>query len=568
MGILVDFFKRKCEKTWFALSVALVMGVLTVALPIVLGGFRQTADMQSHLHFARAFRAGIAVGDLYPGWASDNLGFGSVGIRFYPPVTPFVSAILHVASGNWHFAFSLSMFIWMVVGCFGVYLLVREWSTPAYGIFAGILYAVVPYHIAEVYRFFLYAEFAGLAVVPFCFLFLTRLCRRGSWGDVAPLALSFSVLILTHIPLTLMTAFSLLVYIPIAIDRSRWKAVSLQLFSSGIVVLCATACYWIRIVTELLWVAHADTRYTIAGYERGPMFFPFLLGAYDQYEYPVLRHLDIVTVLTITLLVPSLAVVFARRSIIPLPSLRVLAAATCSAVFGVFMFSKLSEVLWHELNILQRLQYPWRWLGIVSLLSVVSVSLSVYLLVQAGRVSRRIVLYGAVLITIGFAVVDIKQIHGTPFRISGAQFNELAAEIGSEPVAEHWWPSWAKAEAFKTSEPVVTADRRSVEIITWENTQRRFVIGEGESEKIRLATFYYPHWRASVNGLGVDVGKDENGAITLPIARERGEVELRFVESLSNTLASWLAVVTWILLLGSLAVRFDPLRRKILDLKQ
>jgi uncharacterized membrane protein YfhO len=272
--------------------------------------------------------------------------------------------------------------------------------------------------------------------------------------------------------------------------------------------------------------------------------------------------------LTITLLVPSLAFVFARRGIRRLPSLRILAAAACSAVFGLFMFSKPSEVLWHGLNILQRLQYPWRWLGIVSLLSVVAVSLSVFLLVETGRVSRRIAIYGAVLIIIGFAVVDIKQIHGTPFRISGAQFNELAAEMGSEPVAEHWWPSWAKAEAFKTSEPVVTADRRSVEIISWENTQRRFVISEGESEKIRLATFYYPHWRASVNGLEVEVGKDDNGAIILPVARERSEVELRFEEPISNTFASWLSIATWIFLLGSLAFRFDPLRREGSDAKQ
>jgi uncharacterized membrane protein YfhO len=140
--------------------------------------------------------------------------------------------------------------------------------------------------------------------------------------------------------------------------------------------------------------------------------------------------------------------------------------------------------------------------------------------------------------------------------------------MGSEPVAEHWWPSWAKAEAFKTSERVVTEDRRSVEITTWENTQRRFVIGEGESEKIRLAIFYYPHWRATVNGIDVAVEKDDNGAIVLPIAKERSEVELGFEEPLSNTLASWLSIVIWLFLLGSLAFRFDPLRRKTSDIKQ
>src|SRR5829696_7926934 len=173
--------RKISEKPLFGLATALFMAVVTIALPIYFGGFRQTMDMESHLNFVRAFHAAITEGNLYPAWANDNLGFGSVGIRFYPPVSSFVTTILLIASGDWHFAFSSSMFAWMFVGCFGMYLFVREWGTNVQGAFAGILYAVVPYHIAQVYRFFLYAEFAAMAVLPFFFLYLTRVCLRGKW---------------------------------------------------------------------------------------------------------------------------------------------------------------------------------------------------------------------------------------------------------------------------------------------------------------------------------------------------------------------------------------------------
>ncbi len=555
--MLVELIKRNCEKNWFAPGVILAVSVLTVVLPIWLAGLRQTIDMRSHLHFVHAFRDGISVGDLYPGWADDNLGFGSVGIRFYPPVSDYFTALLHLVTGDWHFAFTLALFTWMLIGCIGMYLFVREWSSSVYGILASVLFAIVPYHFAQIYRFFLYAEFAGLAAVPFCFLYLTRLCRRGKWGDVIPLAIPCSVLVLSHIPLTLMTAFSLLVYIPIAIDRRLWKKVSLQLICSGILVSAATAFFWIRVVTELSWVAHSDAKYTVAGYERGPLLFPYLLAGHDiSYEYPILRHLDIVTVLTVMLLVLGIVTLLIRLTRNSTPTFRVLAAATCSALFGVFMFSKPSELLWSGLSILQRLQYPWRWLAVVSVLAVVSISLSLALFVEAGRISRRTALYGAVLLIVGFAVVDIKQVHGTPFHISGAQFNNFAAEMRSERVAEHWWPSWAKAEAFETTERVTTTDGRTVEVGAWGNKRRSFSVGEGESGNIRVATFYYPHWRATVNGRDVAVGRYADGTMELPIPRERSEVELRFTEPLLNTIASWLSVATWILLLGSLAVRF------------
>src|SRR5215204_2546072 len=208
MNIFVGILKNYYERRWFGFAVALLMSTLTIALPIWLGGIRQTADMESHIHFAQTFEAGIRSGDFYPGWANDNLGFGSVGIRFYPPAAAFTSALFRIATGEWHSAFLLSLFLWMTVGCFGMYLFVREWSSSAHGMFAAMLYAVMPYQIAHIYRFFLYAEFAAMAAVPFCLLFLTRLCRRGSWADLVPLVLSWSVLILTHIPVTLLTAFS------------------------------------------------------------------------------------------------------------------------------------------------------------------------------------------------------------------------------------------------------------------------------------------------------------------------------------------------------------------------
>lgn len=567
--MLVNFVERNSQKTWFALAVAFLMSVLTVALPILVAGFRQTADMQSHLQFAEAFRTEMDRGVLYPSWTLDNLGFGSVGIRFYPPVTPFLSAILHLASGNWHFAFSLSMFFWMLVGCLGMYLFVREWSSATYGIIAGILYSIVPYHFAQVYRFFLYAEFAGIALVPFCFLYATRICRRGRWGDVVPLAVSISLLTLTHIPLALMMAFSLLVYVPIALDWCRWKKVSLQLISSGLLVLSATAFYWVRIVKELSWVAHSDPKYTVAAYERGPMLFPYLLVNYDyNYEYPILRHLDIVTVLTIVLLLPSLAFVFARRKSIPSMSIRVLAAVGVTALFGIFMFSKPSEMLWYVVGILQRLQYPWRWLSVVSALAVVSISLSLFLLVEAGRITKRTSMYVAVLLIVGFAIVDIKQIHGTPFRILEAHFNEVAVELESEPVAVHWWPMWARAEAFNSRELVTSAKGRSVDIGTWTSNERGFTIGQGDSENIRVATFYYPHWRAMVNGVEVEVQKDEDGVILLPIGRELSQVELSFEEPLLNRSAGWLSALTWIFFLGIFASRFVPFRRQLYAAKK
>ena len=53
------------------------------------------------------------------------------------------------------------------------------------------------------------AEFAGAAVLPFAFLFVERVCRHRRRQDIAGLAVSFALLLLTHLPLAIIGSIAL-----------------------------------------------------------------------------------------------------------------------------------------------------------------------------------------------------------------------------------------------------------------------------------------------------------------------------------------------------------------------
>ena len=560
MSVFVDFLTRNFTKTWFGFATALIASILTIASPIYLHGFRESSDMSSHLSFAHAFQAAFSGGELYPGWANDNLGFGSVGIRLYPPLSAFFSAVSEFATGDWHCAYSLNVFEWMLAGSFGMFLFVREWSSPGYGIFAGILYCIVPYHLSQIFHFFLYAEFAAMAVLPFCFLYLTRLCRRGNWSDVTPLAVSSSLLVLTHIPLTVMMGFTALAYVPFVIDWRKWKTISLQLILTGATVGAATAFFWVRVVTEVLWVSHSNSQYTVLGNPRGPMLFPYVLADYDITSLrPFLRYFDILTTLTIALLIPSFVVLITGKRNAQRESRRVIAATTLSAGIGIFMFSKPSSFLWTNIEIFARLQYPWRWLAVVSALSVASISLSLAWFVEEKRIAVRSAVFAALFLVIFFAAADIRQVRSAPFSISRDRFNELANEVQSDKVAEHWWPVWANSSAFENMEPVTAGDRQ-VQLLSWEAERRKFLVDEGSSTQARVATFYYPYWSATVNGQPVEIDKAYDGTIILPIGEGRSDVDLRFEEPLLNRVAAGMSTAVSILMIAAL---FFPFLRRM-----
>lgn len=554
MRRLLDTLHNLCERKSFAILAIVVVCSATTLLPIATGGIRRIPDLRFYASFAMEFQSAFAEGHLYPGWANNNLGFGSIGIRFYPPAAALVTAIVQTVTGDWFFAFGVCIFGWMTLGCVGVYLFAREWGSPMAGLLAALLYSVTPFHLAEVFRFFLYAEFAGGAVLPLCFLFLTRVCRRGRWADVILLAACVAALMLTHLPLTIMAAVTFLAFAFLVIDWSHWRSISLRLLASAVLAAMATSYYWVRVCIELAWVAHSGPGYTIAGSGFGPFLFPNSIGGnVDELYLHLFRHLDAMILMTMVLFIPFLALMIAEGKRLCDPQFRVLIAASVAAFGGFFMVSKPSWFLWSSIDILQRLQFPWRWVSIISVLSATSFSLSLRLLTKSGRLSNETAVLGTMFLIAVFAAYDIREIRTTPSRIPRTEFNAVVQGFRAQPTSLYWWPTWARQGALDRAQPIAAGDRR-VEVTSWERESRAFIVGDGPPGEARIATFYYPYWKATSNGRTIEVGRDEDGAITLPLGNGEAEVQLWFEEPKLYSGLWVISVAAWVFLLAALAI--------------
>ena len=551
MGAFADRFERLSNHNWFCLAIILLVCLLVIGLPIAIGGLHSTGDLGVYLSFAQDIRAAIGNHDFFPGWANDNLGFGSVGIRFYPPIASYSLAVLAMLNNSWYYSVWIYFFGWMIVGCWGVNLFVREWSTPSQGLIAAMLYAVVPFPLAEIYQFSLFAEFAAGSLIPFCFLFVTRLCLRRNWRDVIYFAASFSALILTHIPATILTSISLLVYVPFLIEWRFFRKTLLQLASSGVLALLASFFYWIKLVTEINWLAHYTDKYStgLAGYQS--WMFPMTILHRDAPTYysPIYRNIDVTIVLTFFLLVPAIALLLVRDEK-KSEHRYLLIALTATALFGFFMLSEMSSFIWSSFALLQKIQFPWRWLAVLSVLGTIAFALSVSRLLSMSDRWRTLTLFcvlGLIGITLAY---DIRQSFMRANRISPDEFEEVvnARNTPAGTSFEAWWPVWAREKALDTREQVV-ADSRTVDISEWERENRHFKIGDGAPTILRVATFYYPYWKASVNDKSVEVVPDENGTITMPVSGEAADVHLYFDEPFMNNISVWLSIATWLVFL-------------------
>lgn len=65
----------------------------------------------------------------------------------------------------------------------------------------------------------------------------------------------------------------------------------------------------------------------------------------------------------------------------------------------------------------------------------------------------------------------------------------------------------------------------------------------------RVSTFYYPVWKARVNGQRIEISIDERGVILVPISADKFYLELIFDEPLLNKASSISSLLVWLLIL-------------------
>jgi hypothetical protein len=525
----------------------------------LLFGLPSGFDMLTDIRFATVFRDGILSGQFFPGWGNDNFGFGSVGVRFYPPVAFYGLAIAEMLTGNWFSALWISLLFWMFLGSSAVYLFVKEFSTSYQGLIAAIIYAVVPQHLNEIFQFFLFAEFAAWGVLPFCFWFLTRVCRGGSWYDAMLFSFAYSVLILTHIPTTIIASFCFPIYVLTLLDRQRILPVFKKLAASIAMTIAATSFRWINLVFEYDWLAHNSDKWATGYYQYSAWFFPNVLHERGQFIYVLTSTLfDISMVMTIGLTIPAIVYLYVRRNERTGTAWKMLAASVATASFAFFMLSQPSRFIWDGLPFLQKIQFPWRWLSVVSLLAVIAFALAVPKLLEIFRSRERLIAYPALALVFAIVLFDITQIIIPSDPIPSAKFSAVEKKLAEEPIFEGWWPVWARHESFQYNSGA-SADGRQVEVTSTSSLSRTLLVASGEGADLSVPIFFYPHWKASVNGNPVAVSFSENGVVSIPIAGEAALVKLYFEEPARNVLAIWLSLIAWLMISGVLLLKLVPL---------
>jgi hypothetical protein len=526
----------------------LIGAALMPLLPAFFFGVPLGADFGFHLRLAQRFSN--AAGFLsYPGWSGDaNLGHGDMTFRLYPLGLPALLTLGYRLTGDWIRGFMLVWGVLSFCGVWGAFRFARVYVPDRVAVWAGILWAAMPYSNFEVYEASMLGDFAGNVVLPHVFAGVARLCRFGKAKDIFPCALTYGVLLNTHVPTGLIGSLAIGVFALTALaqapaDRRGDGMVRLAL------ALAFGGAMGLRFVTVLL--SEAGWIYPIGN----PPRRTFVIEEnFLSFSSPSLITLTLMIVFAVTggLNLPTAGLLAASRGL-----RRAAFPALLLTCVGAFLMLPVSDPVWRVIPKLKDIQYPWRWLTVISATACVSTAIGIAAIgprVRAGGVQRLIwlgvlgVAFGCGLYNLVFGVFHLEGMAG--------KARAKLAEPPGYPESVSYLPKWSYEGGVyppAMTVPAQAGERRvSAELV--EPARRKFRVGAGPAEPLRVRGFFHPYWRAFVDGVPVSADNGADGMLTVGIPERETLVELRFIEPWPVQTAGWISLLAGIAAVGGTLV--------------
>lgn len=372
-------------KAWHLLIIFSVGVILT--LPVLIFGIPFLSDDGVlHALWYSHFSEQLWSGDFYPRWLMDmNGGLGSPAFFYYPPVPYFLTSILKPFFSSdpqgWH-QLGISTCFSMIASGICAYLWLSKLTDRTSALIASILYMGMPYHLAaDLYVRGAFAEYWTFVWMPLILLFAHKIIHADRFAAVS-LAVSYALLIMTHLPTTLIFSTIIICY-PLFIADARLKAKALgSTLCSLLLGTGLSAIYLLPAMStqQFVFLDRMTTGYF--SYRNWLLFSNFSLWKDDKIAI-ILLVLDMAGIACCAFLI--------IRSGADARLKKISAFWFTVSILSIFMMTGLSESIWKIVPVLQKIQFPERFNVIVAIATAGLLAMAISTMKDSRLASTRVI---------------------------------------------------------------------------------------------------------------------------------------------------------------------------------
>lgn len=493
-----------------------------------------TDDAITFTSWARQFTDALREGIIYPRWMHLNFrGYGSPAFILYPPLAFYLTAFINLFVGSVVVSMNVVKFIALFLSSAGMFFLVREFYPPRIAVLPAALYTVFPYNVVVFYLIGTFASSIALIWLSPIILFIYRYMRDRHFRDVLYAGICYGGLIVTHLISAYMFIFVMAAFIMYmsVIKKDAGLLIAIPLII--IVGFLLAAAYIVPLVCEKQFV-NLKAFVGEGGGFRSYFILPNLTAKlpsdhfWPSYYGMFVFHFFLFSVLVIISFLLQVAGRIPAAITEDAKAVNIFFLA--GSFVSLFLLFGPSEFLWEGIPFFKYIQFPVRWLNL-TLFAVVVLSASGFLTAaNAMRAGDRYFLVSIVFLVL--ISLDFVWYIG---RASIFPEKDLIGVKGEHYAAEHL-PAGVDigkvARDGDSGEVSVIGGKGEARTVGWKSARRTVDITAVQPVVLRVRTFNFPGWQASIDGVGTQIGTEEgSGAMLIDIPRGRHTLELKFVDT-------------------------------------
>lgn len=550
LGVLI--YKYVYPKRNINLLLLLILISLLPLISILRKGTYESGDLTLHTHYAMSFYDNLKAGNIFPAWT--NVGYGTPVFIFLYPLPFYLASLFHFLGFPFLASMKLVLITSFITSGIAMYCWAKEEFGEVSGFTASILYLFAPFHLVDMHFRASVGETLSFAFIPLIFLFSKKIIETRKYKFLIWGAISFALLMLSHLSTSLITLHLVAVYTFIIwVKKKNKRKIDLLYWLSSIILgLLLSSFYWIPAKFEVQYTLYSFTLST-GGFlslkdllYSSTMFGLLFQGHHGETHY-LLGYAQLLAFITSLFLINR---IHDKREKILLLFFQI------SFLILSFMILPVSKKIWETFSYLNNFQFAWR------LLAPIAFILSAIAAIVTKKINKKIVVVICV-----FAIFSTILNWGNrkivpEQKVNRAGYETLYTEYynPSDPIYKNIYPNLNHIVLKDIPKLPIETIKGEAEIkqIYRSPTDHEYLINAKTDVTIKENTLYFPNWELLINNSPYAINfKNPKymGVITFKLNPGTYKAELRFENTKLRTISQLISILSLSSIIAVLLLR-------------